>query len=138
MLDIIRDKINTNITINQFEKVVNEVLKNDDNSDYLKIGKTRTGDWSYDMVLLDSRDDSPAIKFEIVTVSHEVGGYHHTDIFATRPSVNDASQHESLGFVQSKKPKFDKDEIYDFVNKTINDEIDRTYYEEHRDLYGRG
>lgn len=131
MIDIIRDKIYTNITAKQLENVVKDVLKQNNNSDYLKISKTRTGDWTYDMTLVDPSDNSPIIKFKIETITHEVGGYHHTNIYADRVVSDNILGYETLDSIHNKNPKFDKDKIYNFIKKTINNEIDRMYDKEH-------
>lgn len=130
MISIIHDKINTITTAKQLEATVKTMLAEDEElSKNYKIGKTRMGDWSYDMTLVNTENNTPALKIDVETITHEVGGYHHTNICINE--INGNNKYNLVDMLNSRSPKFDKDNLRDFLEKNLNNEIYKTEEEGH-------
>lgn len=125
MISIIHNKINTITTARQLEATIKTMLAEDEElSKKYEIGITRMGDWSYDITLINAENNTPILKIDVETISHEVGGYHHTNICINKITGND--RYELVDMLNSKSPKFDKDNLRDFLEKNLNNEIYKT------------
>lgn len=124
MIDDIRDKIYTKISAAELRKALDKVLKENNNNEYLVVGRESAGDWSYFITLKDPTTNEEILRFDVETIAHEVGGYHHTNVIAKeKASENDECYLKDIDSIHSEKPVFNQENLVNFVKNTVEETI---------------